>query len=146
MLAGKANKFALLKSGSLFQVEHIFKDNRAHIKTTKILELPDTTDLQVYQEKSLILHANSKGIIQTLLVDMISETENSFGFTIMDEFDIFDNAANDQEEGNNQEQTNQILNNSESLTKVAVSKINIGTYYAINSNLKVVVARNYLRR
>ena len=42
---------------------------------------------------------------------MISETENSFGFTIMDEFDIFDNAANDQEEGNNQEQTNQILNN-----------------------------------
>lgn len=94
ILAGKASKFIVMKTGAMFALEPVHKENKSLLRATKVLEVPDLTDLHVYQEKSLIFVANAKGNVQTMLVDMIAQGDSPYGFTVMDDFDIFDNASN----------------------------------------------------
>lgn len=110
--------------------------------------MSDVQDLQYYNEKSTIFVSDKYGKIQTLLVDYDSERKVAYGFSIVDEFEIYDNPHGSNIDQNSEQQsiTAQLYKDTQAETKIAVSKVNQGCYYAINSTLQYLFVRNYLRR
>ncbi len=61
------------------------------MRNTKIFELKNILDVQVYSEKSLVFTQDNKGKVVVLMVDYNSERTQPFGFTKIDECDFFEN-------------------------------------------------------
>ncbi|KRX04875.1 WD40-repeat-containing domain [Pseudocohnilembus persalinus] len=148
ILGGKQNKFILYNDGSLHTLEQVIVQKKTVQRQQKILELNDVQDLQYYNEKSAIFVSDKYGKIQTLLVDYNSERKIPYGFNIIDEFDVYDNPHGSKIDANTEQQsiTAQLYKDAQAETKLVVSRVNQGCYYAINSTLQYLFVRNYLRR
>lgn len=81
-----------MKKGNVFTLEQLIKDKQTLLRANKIFELPNFGDIQTFADRSILVHSNTKGKIQVILVDYNSDRQNRpYGFTCIDEMDIFEN-------------------------------------------------------
>lgn len=85
-------KFFVMKKGNVFTIEQLIKDRQTILRANKIFELPNFGDVQHLADRSVIVHANTKGRVQVLLVDYNSDrVQKPYGFTCIDDMDLFEN-------------------------------------------------------